>query len=101
MIREVHTASRCSYRIRRVHANLRIGRGSIVGHQSVLLPMRRAGIQRISGCPHCRHIPGMASAGDRSERQFHRDLGDQLRVTGITEHPTREAKVHCAVVLDA
>jgi transposase InsO family protein len=25
---------------------------------------------------------------------------DQLWVTDITEHPTREGKVHCAVVLD-
>jgi putative transposase len=43
----------------------------------------------------------MATAGDRAERQFHRDQPDQLWVTDITEHPTREGKVYCAVVLDA
>ena len=63
--------------------------------------MRRAGIQGISGRPHFRHVPGMATAGDRAERQFHRDQPDQLWVTDITEHPTREGKVYCAVVLDA
>ena len=63
--------------------------------------MRRAGIQGISGRPRFRHIPGMATAGDRAERQFHRDQPDQLWVTDITEHPTREGKVYCAVVLDA
>jgi putative transposase len=43
----------------------------------------------------------VATAGDRVERQFHRDGPDQLWVTDITEHPTREGKVYCAVVLDA
>jgi transposase InsO family protein len=42
----------------------------------------------------------VATAGDRVERQFHRDQPDQLWVTDITEHPTREGKVYCAVVLD-
>src|SRR5262249_29619276 len=34
-------------------------------------------------------------------RQFTRPLPDQLWVTDITEHPTREDKAYCAVVLDA
>ena len=33
-------------------------------------------------------------------RQFTRPAPDQLQVTDITEHPTREGKVYCAVVLD-
>ncbi len=32
--------------------------------------------------------------------QFERDGPDQPWVTDITEHPTREGKVYCAVVLD-
>ncbi len=49
VIREVHTASRGTYGIRRVHADLTLGRGIAVGHQAVELLMRRAGIQGISG----------------------------------------------------
>ena len=33
--------------------------------------------------------------------QFTRPAPDRLWVTDITEHPTREGKVYCAVVLDA
>src|SRR5262249_56028250 len=42
-----------------------------------------------------------APATDRVGRQFAREATDQLWVTDITEHPTREGKVYCAVVLDA
>ena len=42
----------------------------------------------------------MATASDQVDRQFHRDQPDQLWVTDITEHPTREGKLYCAVVLD-
>jgi putative transposase len=43
----------------------------------------------------------VATAGDLVERQFGRVEPDRLWVTDITEHPTRESKVYCAVVLDA
>ena len=42
----------------------------------------------------------MATAADLVDRKFERDRPDQLWVTDITEHPTREGKVYCAVVLD-
>ncbi len=42
----------------------------------------------------------VATAGDLVERQFRREDPDRLWVTDITEHPTREGKVYCAVVLD-
>ncbi len=34
-------------------------------------------------------------------RRFHRNAPNQLWLTDVTEHPTREGKVYCAVVLDA
>ncbi|MFJ2967596.1 DDE-type integrase/transposase/recombinase [Streptomyces collinus] len=40
------------------------------------------------------------SVTDLVERNFTRHARDQLWVTDITEHPTFEGKVHCAVVLD-
>jgi len=63
--------------------------------------MRRVGLQGISGRPRYRRVPNVATAEDRVQRQFERDGRDQLWVTDITEHPTREGKVYCAVVLDA
>jgi putative transposase len=37
---------------------------------------------------------------DPVDRDFARAAPNQLRVTDITEHPTREGKVYCAVMLD-
>ena len=101
VIRQVHAVSRGTYGIRRVHAELTLGRSITVGHQAVELLMRRAQIQGISGRPKFRHVAGVATAEDRVARQFHRDQADELWVTDVTEHPTREGKVYCAVVLDA
>ncbi len=100
VIRKVHTDSRGVYGYRRVHAELTLGHGLAVGHEAVYLLMRRAGIEGISGRPRYRRIPNLPTAGDLVDRQFHRDERDQLWVTDITEHPTREGKVYCAVVLD-
>jgi transposase InsO family protein len=100
VIRQVHAASRETYGVRRVHAELTLGRGIVIGHQAVELLMRRAGVQGISGRPHFPRVPGVVTAADRVERQFHRDQRDELWVTDITEHRTREGKVYCAVVLD-
>ena len=46
-------------------------------------------------------MPDTPTAADLVDRAFARDAADQLWVTDITEHPTREGKVYCAVVLDA
>jgi len=101
LIRRAHFDSRGTYGIRRVHAELTLGQGVAVGHQAVELLMRQAGIQGISGRPKFRRVPGVITAADRVERQFHRDNPDELWVTDVTEHPTREGKLYCAVVLDA
>jgi len=63
--------------------------------------MRRASLQGISGRPRYRRVPDVATAEDRVQREVGRDGPSQLWVTDITEHPTREGKVYCAVVLDA
>ena len=86
MIREVHIASRGTYGIRRVHADLILGQGIVVGHLAVEMLMRRAGIHGVSGRPRYRHVPGVATAGDRVERQFHRDQPNQLWVADLQRH---------------
>jgi transposase InsO family protein len=96
----VHRESRSTYGVRRVHAELTLGHGIAVGREAVARLMRRAGLQGISGRPRYRRVPNVATAGDRVQRQFERDERDQLWVTDITEHRTREGKVYCAVVLD-
>jgi putative transposase len=64
--------------------------------------LRRAGLQGVTGRPKFRRgLRPEATTGDLVQRQFARTGPDQLWVTDITEHPTREGKLSCAVVLDA
>jgi transposase InsO family protein len=99
-IRQVHLASRGTYGYRRVHAELTMGRGLIVGHGTVELLMARAGLTGVTGAPKWRRARPDLLATDLVDRRFTREGVDQLWVTDITEHPTREGKVYCAVVLD-
>ena len=101
VIRQVHAPSRQTYGSRRVHAELTLGRGITVGFHAVELLMRRAGLQGVTGRPKFRRgLRPEATAADLVKRQFARASCDQLWVTDVTEHPTREGKVYCAVVLD-
>lgn len=63
--------------------------------------MRRAGLKGISGRPKYRRIPNAPTAEDQVERDFHRSKPNDLWVTDIAEHRSREGRVYCAVVLDA
>ena len=100
-IKRVHAESRGTYGVLRFHAELILGHGISVGRQSVEMLMRRACLQGISGRSRYRRVPNVATAEDRVQREFCRDGPNQLWVTDIAEHPTREGKVYCAVVLDA
>ena len=99
-IREVHTASNGTYGARRVHAELTLGRGLVVAHGTVEVLMSRAGIRGVTGRPRWRSARPDLVSTDLVERNFARTAPNQLWVTDITEHPTREGKVYCAVVLD-
>lgn len=100
LIRQIHIESRGIYGGRRVHAVLRLGRGIEVGHGQVELLMRRAGLQGLGGRPKWRRVKPENIAADLVERNFTRSEPNQLWVTDITEHKTREGKVYCCVVLD-
>ena len=101
VIGEIHAGSRQAYGAKRVHAELVLGRGIAVCRQTVETLMRRAGLSGISGRPKWRNTANIAAAADLVDRDFARDEPNRLWVTDITEHPTREGKVYCAVVLDA
>jgi len=101
VIAQVHAESKGIYGVRRVHAELTLGRGITIGHGQVQLLMARAGLKGVAGRPKWTRIKPDTIAKDLVNRDFARTGPDQLWVTDITEHPTREGKVYCAVVLDA
>jgi putative transposase len=99
-IRVVHAASKGTYGWRRVHAELTLGQGIVVAHTTVEMLMSRANIRGVTGRPRWRRPRPDLVAKDLVDRDFARTAPNQLWVTDITEHPTREGKVYCAVVLD-
>ncbi|SDM41601.1 Transposase InsO and inactivated derivatives [Nonomuraea maritima] len=101
LIRQIHQRSRGTYGARRVHAELTLGHQVPVSHGAVERLMRRAGLEGLSGRPKWRRAKPDLIATDLVDRAFTRTEPNQLWVTDITEHPTREGKVYCCVVLDA
>jgi transposase InsO family protein len=99
---DVHKASGGTYGANRVRAELLHGRSIKVGRNAVQLIMRELGIK---GLPTRRLPKGSRIAKitslDLVRRDFARDRPDLLWMTDITEHPTREGKIYCCVVLDA
>ena len=100
VIGHAHAASRGTYGARRVHAELTMAYDISVGHNAVEMLMRRAGLKGLPGNHRYRPKHQTPTSSDLVERRFRRHEPDRLWVTDITEHPTREGKVYCAVVLD-
>lgn len=101
VIRQVHSDARGVYGAVWVHAELTKGLGIKVSHRTVALLMRRANIHGITGRRKRHYVPPQSTAENLVDRQFSRDLPNQLWVTDIAEHSTREGRVICCVVLDA
>jgi putative transposase len=101
LITEIHAASRGTYGAPRVHAELRLGRGIVVARKAVAMLMRRAGLRGLPARRRWRARPDVPGIADLVDRQFAVVEPDVLWVTDITEHPTREGKLYCCVVLDA
>lgn len=100
LIREVHCASRQTYGSRRVHAELTRGMGIVVSENLVAELMNLAGVAGLPGPAKVKRLRGVATADDLVHRKFHRLKPNELWVTDITEHPTREGKVYCCAVMD-
>ena len=101
VIRDVHSASYGAYGSQRVRAELVIARGIPVSRKTVAMLLQRARIAGRSGAPKRRWESSVPTAADLVDRVFRRTGPNQLWLTDVTEHPTREGKVYCAVVLDA
>ena len=88
--------------MRRIKAELADAYGQVVNKKLVRSIMRAQGL---TGLPvRRRRKPNLAhnfTAEDLVNRDFRRDGLNQLWMTDITEHPTREGKLYCCVVLDA
>jgi putative transposase len=102
LIREVHSQSRGTYGSRRVHAELTKGHGVFVSERLVAVLMHNA---EISGLPSIskaksRRIKMVAPSDDLVNRQFTRDGLNELWVSDITEHRTKEGTIYCCCVLD-
>jgi putative transposase len=100
LIREVHLTSRGTYGSRRVHAELTIGMDVQVSERLVAVLMSGAGIYGLPGPARIRRVRGLVTADDLVNRKFARQRPNELWVTDITEHPTREGKVFCCCVMD-
>ena len=101
LIGRIHQASRGTYGAPRVHAELVYGHGITIGHNTVSLLMRRAGLAGLPARSRGKRTKKLATVTDLVRRDFRRTGPNQLWVTDITEHPTREGKVYCCVVIDA
>ena len=99
---DIHTASRGSYGMPRMHAELRLGMGLRVSRKRVAGLLRLAGRAGIGGNTHRkrRSRPTPAPHDDRVQRRFLADAPNRLWCTDITEHPTATGKVYCCAVLD-
>ncbi len=95
LITQIHVESHGIYGGRRVHAELTLGRGVVVGHNPVQLLMRRAGLAGITGRPRWKRILPDNIATERVERQFNRSGPNQLWVTDLQCRPR-----HCMSYAD-
>lgn len=102
-IRAIHTQSRGTYGVPRVHAELK-AEGTRVGRKRVARLMRGAGLQGVSrrkGCWTTIRDRDARPAPDLVQRRFTAPGPDRLWVADITYIPTWAGFLFLAVVLDA
>ena len=100
IIRDVHVASHGTYGYRRVHAELTQAHGVFVSANLVNLLMHNAAITGLPGPGKASRNAGVPTDDDLVNRRFNRDGLNELWVSDITEHKTREGEIYCCAVLD-
>ena len=101
-VRRIHEASRGTYGVPRVHAELAAG-GCRVSRKRVARLMREtglAGVSRRRGTRTTRASSNHRVAPDRVERHFQADAPDRLWVADVTYVPTWAGFLYLAIVLD-
>ncbi len=78
-----------------------MGMGITVCERTVWMLMNQAGIYGLPGRPGSSGYAASSTADDLVNRKFHRLRPNELWVTDITQHRTREGWLYCAAVLDA
>ena len=101
LIVQIHAASRGVYGYRRVRAELRLNRQISVSRKLVHKLVAEAQLQGLPIRKGRKNLVNAATTSDLVCRDFSRERPNELWLTDITEHPTREGKVYCCVVLDA
>ena len=86
-------------RLAAVRAELRLGRQIVVSRKLVHKLMAEAHLQGLPARKRRKILVNAATCEDLVCRDFARGAPNQLWLTDITEHPTREGKVYCCVVL--
>lgn len=100
LIGQIHEESYGAYGRMRVRAELQRSHVITIGENTVALLMRRPGRVRLPLRRRSKRVPHQVTVTDLVHRRFHADGPNQLWVTDITEHSTREGKLYCCVVLD-
>ena len=93
-------ASHGTYGARRIHAELTLVHSIAVGHSCIKLLMRAAGAKGLPGDKRARSKHQIPTVSDLVDRKFTRQEPNKLWVMDLTEHPTRDEKIYCTVVLD-
>ena len=103
-IRAAHQASRGTYGVPRMHAEITLGQGVRCSRKRVARLMRAAGLLGI----HRRRFHGMTRREPRRplfpdlvQRHFTPTVPNRLWVADLTQHRTREGWFYAGVVLDA
>ena len=101
LIADIHARSRGTYGMLRIRAAFEIEHGIIVNKKLVWKIMRQLGIQGLPGPKkRIKNLVNVATEEDLVKRNFVAPGPNELWLTDITEHPTREGKVYCCAVLD-
>jgi putative transposase len=102
LVADIHKRSRGTYGMLRIRAALLREQNMVVNKKLILSIMRELGIKGLPGPKKRRkNLVNQATEEDLVQRNFTVDRPNVLWLTDITEHPTREGKVYCCVVLDA
>ncbi len=102
-IQQIHTASRGTYGMPRIHAALRDAHQMRCGRKRVARLMRQAGLRGVCrrGVRTTRRAPDAVISDDLVWRQFRAAAPNHLGVADITYLPTWQGFLYLAVVIDA